>query len=1173
MRKLIKLFFSLTFLLGSSFWFFPVWAGEKICQECHAQRFMRQNFTGSIESLVADLSVYQAKLDPCPGRRTVAEELFLTESRLQKYASLLYAEEKDRAAVQGLKKKINQSGREFEILKQQRIDSLRELAKATSTLRLSLQKIYEQIGQMREEREKRWLIGLGSLIFLFFFFIFLIALRKVSRWEKILALTIFLIINWGLISCSTKLGEAPQKKVQEQLNQALALAQKKGKELEDTYQRILLLIALAKEYAPIDPAAAKQTWKLAQEIATRTKEGNKEITSFLEGYSSSLPLEKINTASLSELRGELTRLQGSIFLSRLVAEEWLAVDPKEGSQFLKDVTEEVFHWPEGDLRDRELKALAEIWSAIEKEEALKLISRIKDPFGRALSLGRLARTYSDKDATLLLWPKAEQEIFFIKDSWRRVQALMRLAGWAGSTSPQEGERLAEITWKKIKELPDPQLQSWAAQEMIKNWAKVNRVKAEEWLKRIPPELAESRVYALLYLARHSSGTVKVKYLLQAIEEAQAITDELGRRKLYAWVWEDLFLTEEKEAFKYLQELKDPYILEQIKPKIWRTAAKDGRRQGWQLVQDIGAEELRYPLILELLKDLVPEQRELLRDLYREVRRLAQELSSPYQRWLILRELSERWGRLEIKGKVACLEEAEKILSEISNPPQRAEILASLAASWKDIDEQRSKRLLARLDEEKYSAQKILEEMRLWGKLDIKKVQELLKDWPAEFPAEKIQAHMEIIRLLKKGKPEEAWPYFEHTWEEARKVSASSKVMAELVREGATLDKKGLRKLIGQVPSRGEQDFLLLELAKALIKGGQIADVEVAWQMIEEINDISSALDLYDKIGALLRMKKMEQASTESLRLELAALQDWPANQEKAVAKALPIKKAKLKARLLAFFAISLSQIDEEKALAIAEKISALDQEAYSFALYKIGSQLRRWNRTKAGSVLDQAWRVAEKIKEEDERFRRSHQVAKEIYNLNQDLAQRVLQKLLSEFPARRREILLTLVEWQPHRARQIAQETENLHERAQIILRGAEILMAKEWAENIRLLEKATQWAKGIDNSRWPGEVAEIWILSQGQKGWEIWRQIGSLEERVKILLRILRDKNYLPREEMESISEKAISEALKIEEKNLRIKFLIEIGSYWNHQDKQKAKAIFSQAYHIAHQIADFRS
>ncbi|MGQ9694120.1 MAG: hypothetical protein ACUVWV_05180 [Thermodesulfobacteriota bacterium] len=1172
-RKLIKIFFTLFLLGGFPNWSFPVWAGgEKICQECHSQKFLRQNFTGFLETIVyREQSVYQAKLNPCPGVRSGAEDLFFTERRLQKYGAILSAENKGQIKVQELNKTIWQIEAELEILKKQRMSSLAELGESTAALRLSLQKVYEQIWQIRTEKEKRWLIGVGSLIFLFFFCLLLFGLKKLTDLGKNPVIIIFLTLSLGLGSCSGKSGEAPKGKGQERLEQALVIAQKRVKEIGDAYQKIILLIDLAKEYGQVDPPGAKQVLKLARKIATNIKEQNKEFIPRLEMVRSSLRADKINPEAIRELQEKMNQIQGSIFLLRHLAEEWLTVDHKEGRQLLEVVTDEVWRLPAGDLRDRELKALAEIWSTLEIEEALKLINKIKDPFLRATGLGRLALIHPDAKQAIVLLQGARQESSRIRQPWRQVQALIRLSAWTAQINQEEGENYAEFTWQKIEALGDQQLQSWAGQEMIKNWAPINSPKAETWLKKIPEKFAESRVYSLRHLARPNSPSPRLTYLHQALAEAKRIEDEYERGKLSALVLEDLLRLDQREAFKNLRDLKDPHLFAQRKAKILRTMVAADKGGGLKLAQNIAEEEIRYPLILELLKDLLPNQRGELLNLYKEAFQFANYISDPYQRWLILRDLNEAWGRLDADGKVTCLREAEKTTPQIPSG-QKAEVLSYLAASWKSLDEEKSKSLLEKHALETYDPQNILEEIRLWGKLDIKRAEALAQTIGEEFLFQKIQAYKEIARFLKKEKPQEAWKYLEMAWQEAKKTNPNFPIMVELVKEGAAVNKKGVGELISQIPMRRQRDLLLQELGKTLLKTGQISDLETVWQISREIADTSLVLDLYEKIRTLLKTKKGELGLSKSFRAGLWILQNWSAPKEKVEEELLQISDQKLKARLLAFWATNLSRTNEEQALPICQKISEIDQEAYSFALYKIGSHLRQWNREKGRNILEQALRATEKIKGIDLKIERTHQLVKEIYFLDQNLAQSMVRKLSTDFPSAAQDLLLTLVEWNPHLTKKIAQEATNPYDQAQIILRGAEVLMTKGWLENNKLLEAAAQWAKKIDHARYQGEVAEILILCAEQKGWELWRQIKDPEERVKILIRAGQRKNYLPPEEANKIFEKALAETLRMTEAHKRIKFMMEIARYWTPQDKQKGKEILSQAYHLAINSPEFR-
>lgn len=1146
---------------------------ERTCQECHSQKFLRQHFSGFPEDIYNFQSIYQAQADPCPGIQTLATELFLAESRLQKLAEIVHSPPKDNLWPNDLKRKIYEVAGDYAYFKSKKISSGGEFAKEISSLRSSLNQVYERIWQIREENNKRWLIGIGSLIFLVFLAICWIGLQKVSRWGKISGLLIFIIASFSWISCLQKSGEIKKSPAEQQLQQTIAILNKRGQEFAESTQRVFLLITLAKNLTEIDGQGARQTWDLAWNLATSLAEHNRELIALEELTQSlsrsDLSSAQIRKASLWELQEKIRQLRHWVFPMRVVAEEWLLVDQKEGRRALAKVTERVLSWPAGENRDRELKALGEVWSEVEKEKALKLVYEIKDPFGRAFALARLAGQFSEKERAQALLKKAAQEITLLSPPFRQVQSQVRLAAIAAQIDLQKGRKWAEQAFLKIKELPEKQLQSWALQEMIRRWALWQPSQAEEWIGKIPVDFSESHAYSYLSLAQNNSlpAPSRLKFLRQALRASKEIVDPWERQKLESMILPKMYILDKGEALRNLGQVKDPLWRSAIEHKILREYAHLNKNQALPLAQNIPCLEFRLPLIIELMKELIPAQREELLKLYQETFQVAAQIWQPDQRSQVLIELAEKWGRLDRKAQSACLQEAEKSMSQISSPWKKAETLRSLSQSWKNIDHLKSINLFEKIDPSAHQAQKLLEEIRLWGKLNPQKAADLAKAIPAGFPFEKTQAYKELAVLLKKDNPAQAWAYLEAAVQEIIPLAADKRVfplLGQLINEAVNQDRKKIHELISKIPERNLRDLAWRELAKALLKNKAIPDLKEALQIAAQISDSSLSLELLAKMASILNEKKLAESSEPAL----LALYYWSINKEKAEKVILTIPEASLRSRLLAALAVSWAPINEEKALQIAEKISAEYPEAYSYALLKVGEQLRKWHRNKGESVLRQAGAAAEKIFDPTLKTERIHRLIQEIHFLNPTLAQALLQKTRKEIPSAKDLFLFTLIEWNPELVREAVKEASQPYLQGQLLLKGAEILYQRRWAEYLKILETIWQIARERKNSRLLGQIGAVWVLSDNEKGWTALREIESPEERVKILIAITEENKSLPVEKAKNILEQAEAEALQIGEANKKIKLLLEIGTAWKYYNKQKSREIFYHAQQVAGQV-----
>ena len=130
------------------------------CVECHSKEVIKDF------ALTEYQSIYHTKLDPCPGIRTLSEEIFFTESRIIKLDEILQNIDEEGRTKNTLINEVSKTAEALPHLKGEKFFSMVKVKQNASSLRASLQKIYDRTLQIREESDRRWLIGVGSLIFL-----------------------------------------------------------------------------------------------------------------------------------------------------------------------------------------------------------------------------------------------------------------------------------------------------------------------------------------------------------------------------------------------------------------------------------------------------------------------------------------------------------------------------------------------------------------------------------------------------------------------------------------------------------------------------------------------------------------------------------------------------------------------------------------------------------------------------------------------------------------------------------------------------------------------------------------------------------------------------------------------------------------------------------------------
>ncbi len=1163
-----------------------------LCLECHSSSYL-QSLKSS--SPLWDRSVYRARLEACPGIRSLSEEVFFTESRIVKINEILKVMEQEGWATETLKKKTSQTAASFFQLKNGEITAIGQFARDSSALRSALQKVYDQTIQARAESSHRWLIGGGVLLFIGVMVLLGVGFQKLNRMGK--GLLLFLLVGGSLsfISCSASPLEPPRKSpAQEQLDQLLSVATQTSSSVEEGFYCSILLAQMAGEWSRIDPKGSDQAFQLAWKMALKNQKEARKLRSIQEVVSqwpdrTEAHKKKVNFDTVLDLRDEVRNTEGRTWALRAVAEEWVRANEKKGRPALESASQKTQGIKDPEIRDRELKSIAEAWGRIDENRAWEISRSIADPFLKSLTFANLARTTRNQDRAGNLIREAWKTAESISSLQLQSNAFARISAAGARIFPREKKFWADQVMAQIQKLKNPGLQSVVLQEVIFEWAPVDGEEAERWADAIPAEFSEGRAYSFLLLSqRPGVPRAQVIVLLKkALTETERVTDSFESQRIKSLVGKELAKVDPQEALRLLSQIQDPFYRSEILRHLAEEFSQRDRKKALELAERIPLESLRAQTVLRVIGRGMELDRERVYSLYREVLEAAQFLPDPYARALNLVELGKDWGHLEKGRETFPFELALKFAEQISSPSYKAEVLEALAAAWKNSDPAKAQAILERIDPSAVSVRKSLGEIRLWAKTDPRRAQLWADSLPPAFPYERAMALKEVAVSLKKSQPQAALEVLEKALGQvlAQPVGPrQTKLLLELIAESASLDKERTLTKLRQLPDRQIRDLLFKEAGTLWAREDPLQALKAA----REISEGSLRLALYQKVaeGAA---RKLNQGKTEEAKPPLlSALIAWGQGREKAKREqlqAVPFFERALeeigkvtdpreRSYLLSALAGEWAPIDEQKALKLAEKIPSKEfSEPLSYALLRVGSQYKNWNRKEAEAVFQKTLLETGNLGDASLRAQRFLQLAQQWRVINQEKGREVLIRAEKEArsvnPSGKgtpilTQILQTEVSWEPENSLAISRNAGSSSLQSEVLLESARVLRGKLLEEDVKALEKALQFAQKEKNFRLMGEVAVAWYSLSPQKGLEILGQIEGKEIRVSALRRMARPDGSKPREEARRLLDQAAAEALAVEGPTQKIWLLKEIGHDWLKIDQERAKATYLKAYQI---------
>ncbi len=1143
------------------------------CFECHSRKILDHL------TLSEDQSVYQTKLDPCPGFRSLSEEIFFTESRVVKLDQILQSMNTEGRTSNQLSAKISEVGESFSDLKDSRKDSVAQFNQQSSPLRASLQKVYDRILKNREESDRRWLIGLGSLILLGLFALLWTGIRKLEQMGKVLLIVLLIGTAFTWTACSFRSEPTEKSPGQERLEQSLSVATKSTTRMEEAFYESILLAEAAREWSKIEPGSAEKAFELAWQMALKAR-ARAGLVQSLWPHRAEASKERVNLDTILDLRDEIRNAQGRTWALRVVAEEWIKREERKGSAALDDASGEASKIKDEEVRDRELKPIAEIWARIDENRALKIARSIRDPFLRVMALASVARSVNDKQKARNLlqetWTAAES----ISLPYHQTRAFIQLSAAAAKVFPEERNAWGEKALERIQRLENAQLRAFSLFDLVSHWIPLDKEQSEEFATAISPSFPDTRAYAFLHLSMNPDlpKAKAEKHLKDALVEIPKISDTFEAQKISCLITKEFVRLEPEEALRLLPKVQDPFYRSEILSALAMRFSAIDKAKGLELAEKIPMETIRIKVIVGIIGLWMERDRGQIFSLYTEALSAATSIQDPYSRALTLIDLDRNFQPSIREKEFSKLNLALESARQIPLAWKKAEALEALSEVWKKYDKTKAQTILDEIDPSLIRVRESADEIRLWSKTDPVKALQWAEALSSSFPLEKAEAFKEAASGMKKGQPVQALNILERALTSVLPLPESPrrrKLLSELVKELALLDsEKTLQRLL-QIEDREARDFLLREAGTALVK----QDASGAVKAANEISEGSLRLALYRKIAdATLKLREISQPGNR-------ALSQWGMGREKAkkdesrsvayykaaLGEIEGIKDARQKSYLLGGLAAEWTPIDEEKALQVANKISSDFPEPLSHALLQIGSQLRKWNRKEAQAVFQRAFSSAIQIQDASLRAQRLLHLAHQWQIIDSEKALEILRKTESEVLKNLSsddkkekllaEIYLNRANLVPARASAMVQDARSPLLKAKVLMEIARNLSKGSLEENIKTLEKSLQFAKASNNPRLVSEIAVAWFALEPDKGLEILAQVGEKTIRIRTLRKMAKQSGIW----RSRLLEQAGRESLTIDKLNDKMECLKEIAEDWVNLDKERAKALFSAVNRIA--------
>ncbi len=381
--------------------------------------------------------IIRASITPCPAAKKIQEEIYYTER-------LLLAIDRFRAALppdqrsSALESRISAAHQGYLRLLDAPVQSLDAFTSEAQTLRYKLGKIYNELNQQSEtvKRNNALIFGIAiSLIILASLSWGLYHTRYVRQSPKKPGLrgavrtAIFLLIIVGfftlpLLRQPTQQAVAADVEAQ-QIQTTLDTAQRNASIADQAMARAWMFSRVAALWHEIDSASSQEILQQALQAAEIAHEN----ATALWGQAASAQEAAVGDPAALEKAGlianRLTAVRSRAWNYRLIAEEWMPLDPSTAENILATAWQAT-QSAQGIYRDLDRRAIAVTWAKLDPQRGPMLLSQVEDPAIRAWGWREIAAlTHEQQD-----FEKAAEAARQIADPARKAHSLAQIASAA-----------------------------------------------------------------------------------------------------------------------------------------------------------------------------------------------------------------------------------------------------------------------------------------------------------------------------------------------------------------------------------------------------------------------------------------------------------------------------------------------------------------------------------------------------------------------------------------------------------------------------------------------------------------------------------------------------------------------------------------------------------------------
>ena len=266
----------------------------------------------------------------------------------------------------------------------------------------------------------------------------------------------------------------------------------------------------------------------------------------------------MNFDTVLDLRDEIRNADGRTWALREVAEEWIKIDERKGRISLDYASREASAIKDGEVRDRELKPIAEAWAGIDGNRGLEIARSIKDPVLRVMALTKVVRSVNDQEKARDLFQEIWKAAESIPVSYHRARAFVQISTSAAKVFPEERKALGENALGQIQSLKNPQLQASDLLDLVFHWVPLDKEQSERFAVGISPSFPETRAYVFIHLSQNPDMT-KAKaetFLKNALAEIPKIADVFEAQKIKTLIAKGFVRLEPEETLRILPQVQD-----------------------------------------------------------------------------------------------------------------------------------------------------------------------------------------------------------------------------------------------------------------------------------------------------------------------------------------------------------------------------------------------------------------------------------------------------------------------------------------------------------------------------------------------------------------------------------------------------------------------------------------